>query len=243
MGTNYNPKIVTDNLVLALDAGNIKSYPGSGNTWLNLASSSYTGTLTNGPIYNTLNGGSITFDATDDYIQVTNSNGFGEASTTPTFSLEVWAKIARKTGLTHSGLQYQYIAGFRNDSNSDMYLLLLDASGTGTPVNTEARVRTAAGSFDIAVNYIPYFNVWTHIVFTANITRSDLYINGTLLGSNTSITGSFGASSSNFRIGQTTNAGNYPVNGDISAVKFYNRALSADEILQNFNAVRGRYGI
>lgn len=243
MATNYNPAIVTNGLLLALDAGNIKSYPGSGSSWFNLASSSYTGTLTNGPVYNALNGGSITFDATNDYIQINNSNGFGEASTTPTFSLEVWAKIARKTGLTHSGLQYQHIAGFRNDSNLDMYLLLLDATGTGSPVNTEARVRTTAGTFDIGVNYIPYFNVWTHIVFTANVTRSDLYINSNLVGSNTSITGSFGATSGNFRIGQSTNAGNYPVNGDISIVKFYNQALSLTDVAQNFNAIRGRYGI
>jgi len=236
MGVLYNPRIVTNGLVLALDAANPKSYPGTGTTWNDLSGNGNNGTLTNGPTYSSINNGSIVFDGTNDYVDVTNSNGFGEVNTAPTISLEIWANISRKSG---GGLQFQHIAGFRNDSNFDAYFLLLDASGAF--VNTEARIRTASNTFDISINYITYFDKWTHIVFTADSTRSDLYINGILLGSQTSVTGSFGASSSNFGIGQTNS--NYPVKGNISLVRFYNRALSATEVLQNFNALRGRYGI
>ena len=238
MAIAYNTSIVRSGLALHLDAANPKSYPGSGTAWTDLSGNIRDGILTNGPTYSSLNSGSIVFDGTNDYVDVTNSNGFGEVNTAPTISLEIWANISRKSG---GGLQYQHIAGFRNDSNFDAYFLLLDASGAF--VNTEARIRTASNAFDISINYITYFDKWTHIVFTADSTRSDLYINGILLGSNTSVTGSFGASSSNFRIGQTTNAGNYPVKGNISLVRFYNRALSAAEVTQNFNALRGRYGI
>ena len=67
MAINYNPRIVTDGLVLALDAGNTKSYPGSGTIWYDRASAN-TGTLTNGPTYSSGNGGSIVFDGVNDFI-------------------------------------------------------------------------------------------------------------------------------------------------------------------------------
>jgi len=73
MAVGYNPRIVTDGLVLALDAGNTKSYPGSGTTWTDLSGNGNTGTLTNGPTFDSANGGSIVFDGTNDYVQVTGS--------------------------------------------------------------------------------------------------------------------------------------------------------------------------
>jgi hypothetical protein len=234
----YNPRTITDGLVLALDAGNIKSYNAgiSTTTWTDLSGIGNTGTLTNGPTYSSANGGSIVFDGVDDYVQVTNSNGFGEVNTTPTMTLELWANINRKSG---GGAQYQHLAGFRT-SNFAFYFLLLDESGAS--VNTEARISTTSSISNITVNYINYFDKWTHIVFVANDTRSDLYFNGTLIGSNTGVTGSFGGSSGNFRIGLDPN-GSYSTKGNISSAKVYNRALSAAEVSQNFNALRGRYGI
>jgi hypothetical protein len=69
MGVNYNSKIVTDGLVLCLDAANRKSYPGSGSTWADLVSSNV-GTLTNGPTFDTGNSGSIVFDGINDFVNV-----------------------------------------------------------------------------------------------------------------------------------------------------------------------------
>jgi len=237
MGISYNPSIVTNGLVLALDAGNTKSYPGSGTTWTDLSGNSNTGTLTNGPTYNSSNGGSIVFDGVNDYIEVANNNGFGEVSLTPTISLELWANIARRSG---GGTVYQQLAGFRNDTNFNFYFLLLDSSGAS--VNTEARITTSSATYDINANYTPYFGTWTHIVFTANVNRTDLYFNGTLVGSNTNVTGSFGSTSGNFRVGLSP-GGVWPTLGNISSVKVYNRALRSSEISQNFNALRGRFGI
>ena len=68
MAFNYSPKIVTDGLVFAVDAANKKSYPGSGTTWTDLAGSN-DGTLTNGPTFDSGDGGSIVFDGTDDYVE------------------------------------------------------------------------------------------------------------------------------------------------------------------------------
>ena len=162
---------------------------------------------------------------------------FGEASSTPTISLEIWANVTRKSG---GGTQYQQLAGFRNDTDFSFFFLLLDASGAS--VNTEARIQTTGGVFDINVAYLSYFDKWTHIVYTANVNRTDLYFNGALAGSNTSVSGSFGASSGNFRVGVSP-ADAWITKGNISSVKVYNRALTQAEIQQNFNATRGRFGI
>ena len=68
MATKYSPKIITNGLVLSLDAANNKSYPRSGTTWTDLSGNNNTGTLTNGPTFNAGNQGSIVFDGVDDYI-------------------------------------------------------------------------------------------------------------------------------------------------------------------------------
>ena len=237
MATNYNPRIVTDGLVLCLDAGNSRSYPGSGTTWTDLSGFGRNGILTNGPTYSSENGGSLSFDGVNDYVQVSNNNGFGEVSTTPTITLEGWANVARKPP---TGFDVQQFFGFRNQSNFDFYFALIDTGGAD--VTTEARIRTASLLWDINVSYISYFNKWTYICFVANVTRTDLYFNGNLVGSNTSVTGSFGSTSGNFRIGLSPQ-NIWPTLGNISSVKVYNRALSASEVQQNFNALRSRYSI
>ena len=229
--------IVTSGLVVHLDAGNSNSYPGSGTTWTDLTGNGNNGTLVNGVGFDSDNGGSLSFDGVNDYVQVSNNNGFGEVSTTPTITLEGWANVARKPP---TGFDVQQFFGFRNQSNFDFYFALIDTGGAD--VTTEARIRTASLLWDINVSYISYFNKWTYICFVANVTRTDLYFNGNLVGSNTSVTGSFGSTSGNFRIGLSPQ-NIWPTLGNISSVKVYNRALSASEVQQNFNALRGRFSI
>jgi hypothetical protein len=72
MAFNYSPRIVTDGLVLYLDAANPRSYPGSGTTWSDLSRGGNNGVLTNGPTFNSANNGSIVFDGTNDFIQCSN---------------------------------------------------------------------------------------------------------------------------------------------------------------------------
>ena len=84
MGLSHSPTIVTDGLVLCLDAADKRSYPGTGTTWTDRSGNNHHGPLTNGPAFTSDNGGILTFDGTDDYMQMT---------TSPTFkSIEVWAK-------------------------------------------------------------------------------------------------------------------------------------------------------
>ena len=80
--------VVTDGLVLALDAANTKSYPGSGTTWRDMSGNNITGSLTNGPTFNSANGGSIVFDGTNDSVIMADNS----ALNTQTPSVEVWIK-------------------------------------------------------------------------------------------------------------------------------------------------------
>jgi hypothetical protein len=236
MSIAYNSSIVTTNLGLCLDAGNPRSYPGSGTAWRDVSGNLRNGTLVNGPTYNSSNLGSLVFDGIDDYAQVDATDGFGAGGVAPVCTLSMWANITRKAG---GGVQYQQLAGFRNDTNFSFFFLLLDSSGATVP--TEARILTTGGTYDISVNYTT-FNTWTNIVFVANTNRTDLYFNGTLAGSNTNVTGTFGATSGNFRVGASP-AGAWYTLGNMSQVQFYTSALTSTQILQNFNAARGRYGI
>ena len=95
MATSYSPKIITDGLVLCLDAGDGKSYSGSGTTWTDRSGNGYNGTLTNGPTFDSSNGGNIVF-AGDDYVDC------GLSSFQPTeMTLSVWVK---KTTSNTSGV-------------------------------------------------------------------------------------------------------------------------------------------
>ena len=129
MAISYNPSSVTSGLVLCLDAGNTKSYPGSGTTWTDLSGNGNTGTLTNGPTYSSANGGSFVFDGTDDYASISGSITVSEV----TFS--VWLKrngtqvdftgILNSRGTDASGMSFAYNYGtlgyIWNDSNQAYY--------------------------------------------------------------------------------------------------------------------------
>ena len=95
MGINYNPKIVTDGLVLCLDAGNIKSYPGSGTTWTDLTNiGSRNATLINSPTYSTSNLGYFTFNGSNTFASITKPN----PNITGLISMEMWINFASNTG-------------------------------------------------------------------------------------------------------------------------------------------------
>jgi hypothetical protein len=230
------PPIVTNGLVFNLDAGDAYTRidPVGANTIVDL-SSGYVGSAGGTVTYKNDNQGIYNFNSGS--IIVTNDDGFGESNTTPTITMEMWVKLTRKSG---GGQQFQQVAGFRNDSNFDFFFLLLDSSGA--TVNTEARLRTASGLWDISADFTSYFGNWTQVVFIGDVDQSRRYIKKKHVGSNSSITGSFGSTSGNFAIGLSP-AGSHSTLGDISSVKVYNRALSTSEIQQNYDAHKRRFGL
>lgn len=228
MGLSHSPRMVTNGLVLCLDAGNTRSYPGSGTTWTDLSGNGNNGTLTNGPTFSSSNGGSVVFDGVNDYVE---TNYVPPSSTS--YSIGFWAKSSG-TGASNRAIG-------NGDSTAG-------ASGTGiiwgfTSSDTIYFLRRTAndGTRDITSSSIPNLLTAIHYVVGTYNTASGsvLYVDGVQVGSNINLgyTGSL-----TLRIGRDGN-GTDAFNGTIYNAHIYNRALSAAEIRQNFNATRGRYGI
>ena len=234
------PDIVTDGLVLNLDAGNPYSYlsGSSGTTWTNTVavSSSISGSLVNGPVYNN---GAITFDGVNDYV-LTNTG-----STLPTnFTIDVWVRP------NSSQVQYADILGNHGQN--------LAVQTWGVVIQQNNLVTNQYGwgwgyGSPVGFSSSPFFNltanIWTNITIVKTGVSGSTYVNGNLINSFTGSYSTIGTSplgimigTGNIEFGQSTPQGRF-FSGNISNTKLYNRALSLIEIQQNFNALRGRYGI
>ena len=233
MATNYNPRIVTDGLVLALDAGNTKSYPGSGTSWSDLSGNGNNGTLTNmdGANLDSANGGSLTFDGTDEYVSETSSlsDNFWQGNWTASF----WVNFDTLNTTTSSG--------------GDKPLLHHGVNGTRTGLHlTQRNTRIHFGLFsdDLQGTKVLSTGTWYNVVFTLNNSTyvKQNYLNGVLDNSHTG-GGAYAGTGTNTRIGGKVLNFGLLFDGFMSSCIFYNRVLTASEIQQNFNATRGRYGI
>jgi hypothetical protein len=213
MAIAYNAKIVTSGLVLALDAANAKSYPGSGTAWTDLSGRGNSGTLTNGPTYSSANSGSIVFDGTNDYITTSFATTSGQA-------------------VTYCGWLYstETIATYKN---------FVDSASANPMIwwNTAGRIE-----FDTGANFTTaavYRNQWVYVALSkpSGSSSASYYVNGVLVGTGTAYTTPATTPTWFNRAGAQTWKGN------CSNIQVYNRTLFAEEVLQNFNALRGRYGI
>jgi hypothetical protein len=236
MATNYNPSIVKSGLVLCLDPANPRSYPGSGTTITDISNSGNNGTFSGGgPAYSASNNGTLVFDGSNDMISVTTSTGFGNASLSPNQSMSFWYKHDDNTA-------YDFLCGFRNDSNYDFYTLIVD-QGAGDFLEVRTRTAAGGGAADTNVNWpTSYNNVWKHISVTVSGSLIIAYLDGIQANSSNSLSGNYGASSGNFQVGMYAGSA-FPMKGSMGQILFYNRAITAAEVKQNFNATKGRYGL
>jgi hypothetical protein len=220
--------IITAGLVLNLDAGNAASYPGTGTLWTDLSPSGNNGTLTSGPTYSSVNGGSIVFDGTNDYAD------FFAPNLGTTTTVEMWVKL----GAGYSGKMvfgwgiYDVWCGSDhlgyNTGNGDIY-----------------------GISSSTISSLGLVDNWKHYVFEmrsdVSYTNNKIYING----QNQSLSQDFGSeepvnrnfNNGNGRISSWLNDDLNHIPMDLAQFRIYNRALTAQEILQNYNATKGRYGI
>lgn len=219
MAFSFQPKTVTGGLVLYLDAANVKSYPGSGTTWTDLSPTTITGSLTNGPTFSSTRNGEIVFDGSNDYIDLGSNSNLQFSS--GAFSIVVWFLSTNVSSpqilVSHGDSAY---ALYINTSKLwfSKPLIANDASGPSISSNT-----------------------WYQVVLINNIgSNTNYYLNGVFQTTKTfTSTPSY---SKNFRVGATDSEGYY-LNGRIGSVSLYNRALSATEVLQNYNALKGRFGL
>ncbi len=220
MSVNGGPDIVTDGLVLSLDAANPLSYPGSGTTWNDLSGNGNTGALTNGPTFNSGNAGSIVFDGVDDYITF-------PAVTNNIYSLDFWYKMGGNDGT------YGYFAS--SGSNG----LAISEGGTGDGLSY-GKFYYWLGNANVLVD-IPSTTQWNHISVSINTSTNniDFYGNGMILGNFTVSA----TSNSVSNIGRFVGGNAHFLKGNLASYKIYNRALLASEVLQNYNAVKKRFGL
>ena len=221
--------IVTDGLVLCLDAANTKSYPRSGTTWRDLSRSQTNGTLVN-TTFNASNGGSIGLDGTNDFIDCGNILGY----TTGNFSFSYWARFnSLSTNRTGQGP----VVIFRGEYRTGGYYDQINASGQITFLtnsNPEVNTQTAAG-------VIVTGNIY-NVTYTKNGTSIRIYVNGIDATVNTGVHTTIPASIRNLQIG-TYNSNYISANIRIYTFLNYNRALTAQEVLQSYNATRSRFGL
>ena len=224
MGLKHHPRVVTDGLVMYLDAANSRSYSGSGTSWYEISGSGSTATLSNSPTFSSINNGGFIFNGSNQYATVPTASrfDFSTGSTTVT----AWFK------LTSSG--YNCIVSKRNGTGFQLYSLSgkLYADGAGTAGKSSSQSVNTGNIFYGAVAYDR----------ASSLMR--LYINGVEDG-NVALASTTLTDVAGVNIGRATLGGGSSdyFNGTIYQVQIYNRALSATEIKQNYNATKGRYGL
>lgn len=224
MGIAYNSSFVNSSLVLCLDAANKKSYPGTGNTWSDLSGNGNTGTVVNSVGYTSTNSGSMVFDGTDKYIN-------GILTSLPTGSLQSLECVIRLNDV--SGTKAIFSHGQSGITFSSGIVI----------VGNNLRFRNSTNDHALSAPTSLVINQWYHMVLVTTSSETTGYCNGILQGTTSQILTP--NSVNNYHIGRrSNNSASEFMNGNIACVRVYqNKALSATEIQQNFNAFRGRYGL
>lgn len=209
------PEIVNNGLQIHLDAANLKSYPGSGTTWTDLSNNGRNATLNGTVTFSSTNGGSLNMNATSDYIT------FSTITTSPPMTFSFFYKTSTISATLSSILNQS------GDANFDMW-----RSGSSLYVYT---TNTDASRTSITWTSALVVEQWYHVTGVFSASGRFLYLNGVLVASDAKVSNSVTTS------GISTNG--YNLDGDFANFMIYNIALSAAEVLQNFEAMRGRYGI
>ena len=238
MGFARGPNIVRDGLALTYDAASKRSFPGSGTTWFDLVNSN-NGTLTGGPTFDSGNGGSIEFDGADDFVNGPATNSV-IGDNRATITLSAWVQV------DDTGAAYLF-----NCKRSDGFSTLVgltanyNTSGGGSPGYLGALVRRADNSTHAWYAYDGDYDndgIWHNVVFTATGTANTLYIDGILRSTDNLGMQTVSGNTGPITVGSFGNSSN-ELNGNVACVKLYTRDLSSNEVLQNYNALKSRFGL
>jgi hypothetical protein len=222
MALNHSPRIVTNGLLLCLDAGNRKSYGGTGNVWRDLAGSN-NGTLTNGPTFSSANGGSIVFDGSDDFVQY--SGSFTVTAAT-------------------------FVTWIRRNGNQGTYDGILYSRGTNITGTSFSTNNQLGYTWNNAVNTYTWNSsltlpdlTWCMCAISITSNSATAYLcQSTGLTTATNSVSHTSTILDDIKIGQDDFGGRF-FTGNIAQAQIYNRALTPTEIQQNYNATKGRYNL
>jgi hypothetical protein len=241
MAGTYSPQIPTRGLIFYLDAGNPKSYSGTGTRWTDMSGNGWHGTLQGTPTFTAAGGQSyFTLNGSTQYITTANTTVYGTACTA---ALWVYANSSQ--------VNSQPTLISKNSANA----ITMSDFPFRLGVTTDAKVYTGV---DTGVDFVGFSttstahnsaNNWAHYVATFSQTALRMYVNGSLIASTTYSTTTVPSNAQPWTIGRAAqevglSAGALTyLTGRIATASLYNSTLSADEVLQNFNATRGRFGV
>lgn len=247
----HSPKVVTDGLVLYLDAANTKSYPGSGTTAYDLTNSSYTGTLTNGPTFQSNNCGTIQFDGVNDYIDFsTNASRFA-GLLVGTYS--VWFRVTNPqnggTLITVAEGSDPMIMSIGRSRRYTSGSIIIDDDDGGSSGPTVAGYESGS----VTNNTLYMDGIWHNAVLVCETNANKVYVDGRQI----TMTYTIGSANvGNFMFPASVNVMNFGrsyenasgnaqtyFSGEIGLAMMHSKPLSATEILQNYNATRSRFGV
>ena len=227
MSYSNGPKMITNGLILYLDAANPRSYVSGSNTWNDLSQNKLSGQLINGTGYSSSNKGSLVFDGSNDFVQIPPNAAFDFGSSNFTLNMRMWISSQAVDPIV-----------FYQGNNSGYAPLLIYVPGSVT-----VWASSNGSSWDIFDSGLgaPFtYNTWFDYTLTRSGNLWTAYIDGVSKNSSTRA-GTLYSSDTDLKIGARTGSYNNYTNGNIASVKIYNRPLSADEVKQNYNATKGRY--
>jgi hypothetical protein len=234
MSLGHGASIVLNGLVMCIDAANPKSYPGNGAIWSDVSGNTNTGTLINNPTYSSSNLGTFSFDGISNYVECDNGSSINFG--TGDFTVSVW--FTRTTNATSNLRLLSKAAGSDTaDAANAGFCFFGSDSGMSFAINpTAARTIISAATYNV--------NEWVNVVGLIERGVSiRTYKNSIQFNTAAAPAGSVTGTTSLRVASHTGVSGSLFWPGSIPNVTLYNRALTPAEISQNFNALRGRYGI
>ena len=222
---------VNSGIVLSLDAGNPASYPGSGASWYDVSSSATVATLANSPAYTAGVSGYFTFNGTNNTASIPYTTLLDP---TPGITLECWVYPTSITASTYQEL-------FRKENGSARQLFSFQDTGTILSFGTQTTV-SGYHELDVNISSVNYVNQWVQLVASYTSGSKVLYRNGIQIGSTTSITGSLVQGDATYYVGSLGGVAEWFI-GRYAVCRMYNYGLNSTQVDQNFQALRGRYGI
>jgi len=246
MGGSVGYRIVKSGLTMNLDAGDNNSYPRSGAIWTDLSGNGYNATLANNFTYDAGNGfgrGAIQFDQLDDYATFSPA---AYPSGTSDFAIETWLYLI--SNLSYLGSFVNYTGYICTGNASGTIALYIQSSGTGTSVPSRIGFERMGGGVGASFSSLTIPTLtWHNICLTRVSGTTNCYLNGSLVGTSAVLSGvSITAAPTSALIAQNTVFAGYygPLPARVSSFRTYiGRGLTQTEVTQNYESLRGRFGV
>jgi len=239
MAVNTRNSIVTNGLVLYLDAASRLSYVSGSTTWNDMSGFNNNGTLVNGPTFNNGDGGSIVFDGVDDRASIPSNSNLNFLGTLP-YSIEVWGNLEATGSGARMMVSRENSIGVGRDGYN---ILLTNMNSSTVTFNAERFASNVQLGINTSLATSSVLNRWAHYVATYDGQFYRLFFNGVLVATSSLITSSITNTISTVSIANRgTGLGNF-INMKMAIVRIYNISLSGNQVSQNYNATKARFGL